>query len=149
MSDDVKQTLTQELQTIDPGFLEQKMLEKEADSAPVAPESMSQFGNPEDIAAAFFKQNFPRVKGLLAKLSKRGIQRAVICAAAYPLVPDGYKPKDEDEHKLAWALEQMIACKSMMIEATKLHKIESINDIKPVDESLSLTKGDENGSENA
>jgi hypothetical protein len=121
--------------TVDPALLEEKMIEKEKiDSVP------AQIGNPEDLAAAFFRQNYPRVKALLGKLSKRGIERAVMCAAAYPLVPEGYKWRSEEERQLAWSLEQMIACKALMIESVKLQKMTSTEDLEKQNE-LSLDKG--------
>jgi|GEM_PF-5827868 hypothetical protein len=126
-----------DVQVVEPAALETKMLEKEvaASSTPAA------IGNPEDLAAAFFKQNYPRVKRLLGTLSRRGVERAVMCAAAYPLVPAGYKWQSEEERELAWALEQMIACKALMIESTKLNKLNSVEELEKLNKQ-SLTKGE-------
>lgn len=134
MSDDqTLPTLASEIQKVNPELLENAMIEKEK-------QQQNPMGNPEDLAAAFFQKNFPRIKYLMKNLSKRAIERAVVCASAYPLVPGGYKPKDKAETELAWAIEQMVACKVMMIEAMKLQKLESIDQLTENNESL--TKGE-------
>ncbi len=98
-------------------------------------------GTPADIAAAFFQRNYPRIKHLLKVMSRRSIERSVICAASYPLVPDGYKPKNQQESELAWVIEQMVACKVTMIEQMKLHKLNNTEELEN-EESTSLIKGE-------
>lgn len=144
MSELNEQALTVQVEAppaVDPAALEAKMVEKESIQPPgqVSPAAI---GAPEDLAAAFFRQNYPRVRALLSKLSKRAIERAVMCAAAYPLVPKGYKWQSEDERQLAWALEQMIACKAMMIEASKLTKLAQAEELEK-NNNLTLNKGEE------
>lgn len=122
------------LQQVDPSVLEQKMLEKH--------EGAEAAGSPADIAAVFFQRNYPRMKTLMANMSKRGIERSMICAAAYPLVPKDLKPQNKEEHELAWVLEQMVTCKVLMIEQMKLDKLNSVDELK-TEENLTLEKGKE------
>ncbi len=124
-----------EISVYSPEVLEQKMLEKN--------EQSSGIGNPEDLAAAFFKQNYPRLKNIVNNISRNGLERAVICAAAYPLVPDGYKVKTDDEKFLSHVLEQMVYSKIMMVEVAKLQKIEQAQDLEKMNE-LTITKGENN-----
>lgn len=120
---------------IDPSELELAMVNKDG-----------QMGTPADIAAVFFQRNYPRIRHLLTSLSRRSLERAVLCAAAYPLVPENIKPRSKEENELAWVLEQMIGCKITMIEQMKLHKLNSIDELTKVDDNESLTKGvQENG----
>lgn len=101
-------------------------------------------GTPADIAAVFFQRNYPRLKYLLGHLSRRSLERAVICAAAFPLVPEGLKPKNKEESELAWVLEQMISCKVTMISQMELHKLNNVEELEAKNKNNeSLTKGEE------
>ena len=124
---------TEEPRKVDPETLEAALLSKD-----------SSMGTPADIAAAFFKMNLPRLKTLLDTLSSREIKRAVICAAAYPLVPKDYKPRSQQESQLARSIEQMVACKVLMEEQVKLEKIDKAQKTEDTNNELSLIKGDQN-----
>lgn len=138
MSDDQSLVPGAAIQELDAALVESEMLKKE-DASKAQP-----IGNPEDLAAVFFQRNYPRMRGLVKNMSRRGMERALICAAAFPLVPKEMKPQSREEHELAWVLEQMVACKAMMIEATKLHKMNAAEESQ-VEQELSLNKGETHG----
>lgn len=117
---------------VNPQSLEEAMLSKD--------QSM---GTPADIAAAFFKMNYPRLKGLLGTLSRRQVERAVICAAAYPLVPEGYAPRSKEEHQLARSIEQMVLTKMIMEEQVKLTKIDGAQKLEEQNNET-IIKGEDN-----
>lgn len=81
------------------------------------PVKTEQLYSPEDIAAAYFTRAFPRMKQLVMDMSKKELQRVIICAAAYPLTPAGFSIRSEREGMLAHDLEHMVMSKSVMIAA--------------------------------
>ena len=136
MDDITTPVLTEETpapRVVDPASLEAALLSKD-----------STMGTPADIAAAFFQMNLPRLKSLLTTLSRRQVERAIICAAAYPHVPEGYQPRSREETQLARSIEQMVACKILMEEQVKVEKVDKAQ--KEVQtENETLIKGETNG----
>jgi len=81
-------------------------------------------GNPEDIAAAFFKKEKPHLKLLLTKMSAKQLRRFVMNVAAFPLVDPGDLPKTPEEKQAAYIFSEMTLNKSLMILAAEMKKAE-------------------------
>lgn len=81
-------------------------------------------GNPEDIAAAFFMKEKPRLKFLLKNLSAKQLRRVIMNVASFPLTDPGDLPKTKEEKDVAYIFSEMTLNKSVMILTKEMQKAE-------------------------
>lgn len=86
----------------------------------VAPETH----RPEDIAAAFFKKEKPRLRGLLMNMSAKQIRRFVMHVAAFPMHDAGDNPKTDAERRAAYLFNEMVTNKTLMILSLEMQKVD-------------------------
>ena len=69
---------------------------------------------PEDMAAAFFRMQKPRLLMLIEKLSAKQMRRILVNACSYPFVDRAYEPKNETERAVAFLANEMVVNKTIM-----------------------------------
>jgi hypothetical protein len=88
---------------------------------------------PEDVAAAFFQREKPRLKGLLSNMSSKQIRRFVMHVVSYPMCDAGDMPVTDNEKRAAYLFAEMMTNKTIMqltLEMQKVDEAQKIEDTK-------------------
>jgi len=95
--------------------------------------------NPEDIAAAMFKQYEPRFVALLPQLSKKQMIRVILDIVRVPLMDPETKPHSLESEivTLGQYLQQSVF---MMIQHVAMQEEAARSGLQPIDESLIQTE---------
>lgn len=83
-----------------------------------------ELGNPEDLAAAFFMKEKPRLKFLLKNLSAKQLRRVIMYVASHPLTDPGDMPRTKDEKDAAYIFSEMSLNKSVLVLSAEMQKAE-------------------------
>lgn len=81
---------------------------------------------PEDVAAAFFRMERPRLQALLSQMSAKQMRRVMLYVCSYPFVDGVYRPKDNEE-KVAVILDRMLYNKAIMQLSWEIKKVDESN----------------------
>lgn len=82
--------------------------------------------NPEDIAAEFFQQNYPKYRGIMITLGKKDLLRVNEALIGYPLEIVEPKFNDKRAH-LAFAMGvRLIEAKQIMINFVQLEQMKEL-----------------------
>lgn len=107
---------------------------------------------PEDIAAAFFKLEYPRFRNNLNLLSHRALQRVLTRVVAGPLAHFHYEGTSEIENGMVYLCNEMIRNVVIMQLHTEMQKAEETiaKELQNKENSANLSeetnKGENNGS---
>lgn len=80
--------------------------------------------SPEDIAAAYFSLNQPKLKKAIDQMSLRQIRRLFWNLASYPFVPEEQKLKSDEEKSAFYVANEMISNKTIMLLHYEMQKVE-------------------------
>jgi hypothetical protein len=79
---------------------------------------------PEDLAAAFFRLQGPRLKELLSKLNAKQLRRVVLNACSYPFTEKAYNPRTQTEKQTLYLIHEMVLNRSIMQLHFEMQKAE-------------------------
>lgn len=102
---------------------------------------------PEDIAAAFFKLEYPRFKAMLDTLSRNELERLCLNLAGGELVPIQNQLKSEKEKTAYYLGAQMAQNRMIMQLAFEMQKAQEAEQI--LNQKNEQTQGGQNGSTSA
>ena len=100
--------------------------------------------SPEDVAAAFFALEMPRLRAAILTMSQKQLRRFLFNLVAYPLVPEGAEMKTDLEKSAYYLAEQMISNKTMMQLHAEMQRAENAQKLL---EQQKLEKDNENSLE--
>lgn len=100
---------------------------------------------PEDIAAAFFKLEYPRFKAMLDTLSRNELERLCLNLAGGELVPIQNQLKSEKEKTAYYIADQMIFNRVIMRLSYEMQKAQEAEQIlNQKNEQTTETQGEQN-----
>ena len=96
---------------------------------------------PEDLAAAFFRLQGPRLKELLVKLNAKQLRRVVINACSYPFTEKEYNPRTPNEKQALYLIHEMVLNRSIMQLHFEMQRAEEVAN----KQNNNVSEGESNG----